>query len=240
MKAQPDLAMAVPIGTTALMVEAVKAQAEKRKYMTPMNAQNLPTSPAIPYVSNEKIPVDTIDALLKHGQLLIVHPRQWIRTPGNHTLDFVFTSGMDIIHKPIEQVKAISTDPSEYPNIFYQVKYVTPRIDQMEIDWRLKLWFSFFSFTIDLTHHYYWENDNILTYTRESGDLAYVFGRREWISLGKEKTMIIFTTAFQGGKTAPYFYKFVKMLPNSQVIGSTSVCSILMEKHIPWIESKLK
>jgi ribosome-associated toxin RatA of RatAB toxin-antitoxin module len=241
MKAQPDLAMAVPIGTTALMLEAVKQRAERKKRNnSPDSQQSMHTSPNIPYISNIKIPQHTVNALLKHGQVLIVHPAQWIRIGDNEALDLVFTSSMDVICAPIEQVKKISTDVSQYPDIFYQVTSVTPHKDKMTIDWRLKLWFSLFSFTIDLTNQYYWENDNILTFTREAGDLEYVFGRREWISLGPEKTMIVFTTGFQGGNAAPFFLKFVKMLPNSQVVGSTSVCSVLMEKHIPWIESRLQ
>jgi len=240
MKAQPDLAMAVPIGTTALMLEAVKRRAEKKTIASPQNTQGLSTSPNIPYISNINIPQHTINAFLKHGQVLIVHPVQWIRMGENESLKFVFTSGIDVVNAPIEKIKKISTDVSDYPEIFYQVKSVTPHEEKMTIDWRIKLWFSFFSFNIDLTHQYYWENNNILTFTRMSGDLEYVFGRREWIALAPKKTMIVFTTAFQGGKAAPFFLKFVKMLPNSQVIGSTSVCSVLMEKHIPWIESRLQ
>jgi ribosome-associated toxin RatA of RatAB toxin-antitoxin module len=240
MRAQPDLAMAVPIGTTALMLEAVKRRAENSCSDPPDRFKSALTSPNIPYISNINIPKQTINALLKHGQLLIVHPEQWIRAGEKESLKLVFTSGMDVVNAPIEKVRKNSTDVSEYPNIFYQVKSVTPHKDKMTIDWRLKLWFSLFSFTIDLTHQYYWENDNILTFTREAGDLEYVFGRREWIALEPEKTMIVFTTGFQGGNAAPFFLKFVKMLPNSQVIGSTSVCSVLMEKHIPWIESRLQ
>jgi len=240
MKAQPDLAMAVPIGTTALMLEAVKRRAEKKSIRPPDNVKLLSTSPNIPYLSNIQIPQHTLDALLKHGQVLIVNPVQWIRISEKEMLNFIFTSGMDVVDAPIEKIKKLSTDVSDYPEIFYQVKSVTPHEEKMTIDWQLKLWFSFFSFNIDLTHQYYWENDNILTFTREAGDLEYVFGRREWIALSPKKTMIVFTTAFQGGKTAPFFLKFVKMLPNSQVIGSTSVCSVLMEKHIPWIKSKLQ
>jgi len=239
MKAQPDLAMAVPIGTTALMLEAVKRRAENRGISSRPDIKDISTSPNIPYISNIKIPQQTINALLTHGQVLIVHPVQWIRIAENESLDFVFTSGIDVVDAPIERVKKISTDVVEYPHIFYQVKSVTPGQENLKIDWRLKLWFSFFSFNIDLTHQYYWETDNILTFTREAGDLEYVFGRREWIAMGKEKTMVVFTTAFQGGQSSPYFLNFVNMLPNSQVIGSTSVVSVLMEKHIPWIESKV-
>jgi len=240
MRAQPDLAMAVPIGTTALMLEAVKRRAENKSSDSSMLVKSALTSPNIPYISNINIPKHTINALLKSGQVLIVHPEQWMRTFENDAFKLVFTSGMDIVNAPIEKVKQISTDVSEYSDIFYQVKSVTPHQDKMTIDWRLKLWFSFFSFKIDLTHQYYWENDNILTFTREAGDLEYVFGRREWIALGPEKTLIVFTTGFQGGDAAPFFLNFVKMLPNSQVIGSTSVCSVLMEKHIPWIKSRLQ
>jgi ribosome-associated toxin RatA of RatAB toxin-antitoxin module len=240
MKAQPDLAMAVPIGTTALMLEAVKRRAENKGISAEPDIKDISTSPNIPYLSNIKIPQQTINSLLMHGQVLIVHPVQWIRIAENESLDFIFTSGIDVVDAPIERVKKISTDVTEYPQIFYQVKSVTPDQKNMKIDWQLKLWFSFFSFNIDLTHQYYWENDNILTFTREAGDLEYVFGRREWIAMGKAKTMVVFTTAFQGGQAAPYFLNFVKMLPNSQVIGSTSVVSVLMEKHIPFIESKLE
>ena len=239
MKAQPDLAMAVPIGTTALMLEAVKRRSENKRVGSSERTKSVSTSPNIPYISSINIPEHTIHALLKHGQVLVVHPVQWLRIADNETLDFIFASGIDLINAPIEQVKKVSTDVSEYPEIFYQVKSVLPHHEKMTIDWRLQLWFSFFSFNINLTHQYYWENENILTFTRKAGDLEYVFGRREWIAMGPKKTMVVFTTAFQGGKTAPFFLKFVKMLPNSQVVGSTSVCSILMEKHIPWIESKL-
>jgi len=171
----------------------------------------------------------------------LVHPRQWIKSSDQMPLDFVFTSGIDVVNSSFEQVKNISTDIADYPDIFYQVKSVKQRIKPLEkeIDWYLKLWFSFFSFKINLTHHYFWESENILTFTREKGDLEYVFGRREWISLSPKKTMLVFTTAFQGGKTAPLLINFINMLPNSQVIGSTSVCSVLMDKHIPWIEKQL-
>jgi ribosome-associated toxin RatA of RatAB toxin-antitoxin module len=238
MKAQPDLAMAVPIGTTALMLEAVKKRAENKDTDSENKAKL--TSANIPYISNINIPHHTINAFLSHGQVLIVHPTQWIRIGENKSLKFVFTSAIDVVNAPVESVKSISLDISEYPDIFYQIKSVTPHQDQMTIDWRIKLWFSFFSFSIDLTHQYYWENDNILTFSRQAGDLEYVSGRREWIVMGPDKTMLVFTTAFQGGNAAPFFLKFVKMLPNSEVVGSTSVCSVLMEKHIPWIESRLQ
>jgi ribosome-associated toxin RatA of RatAB toxin-antitoxin module len=240
-KAQPDLAMAIPIGTTALMLEAVKRRAENKKRDQPQKAENLSTSPQIPYISTQTIPYHTLNALLKKGKLLLVHPRQWIKSSDQMPLDFVFTSGIDVVNSSFEQVKNISTDIADYPDIFYQVKSVKQRIKPLEkeIDWYLKLWFSFFSFKINLTHHYFWESENILTFTREKGDLEYVFGRREWISLSPKKTMLVFTTAFQGGKTAPLLINFINMLPNSQVIGSTSVCSVLMDKHIPWIEKQL-
>jgi len=242
MKAQPDLAMAVPIGTNALMLEAVKLRAEKRKLFQPQNSDDLPTSPQIPYISTQTIPINTLNGLLKKGKILLVHPRQWIRSSEQKPLDFVFTTGIDVIHCSLEPVKTISTDVSMYPEIFYQVKSVKERkktIDK-EIDWYLKLWFSFFSFKIKLTHHYFWESENILTFMREKGDLEYVFGRREWISLSPQNTLVVFTTAFQGGETAPMLLNFINMLPNSQVIGSTSVCSVMMDKHIPWIEKRLK
>jgi len=240
MKAQPDLAMAVPIGTTALMLEAVKRRAENKSISSKSKINAKSTSPNIPYISNINIPKHTINGLLSHGKVLIVHPVQWIRIGEKESLDFVFTSAIDVVKAPIEMVKKISMDVSAYPDIFYQVKSVTPHKDQMTIDWQMTLWFSFFSFSIDLTHQYYWENDKILTFIREAGDLEYVFGRREWIAMGPNKTMLVFTTAFQGGDTAPFFLRFVKMLPNSQVVGSTSVCSVLMEKHIPWIKSQLQ
>lgn len=240
-KAQPDLAMAVPIGTTALMLEAVKRRAENKKAFRPQKSDDLPTSPQIPYISTQKIPTRTINALLKRGRLMLVHPRQWIKSSDKSPLDLVFTSGIDLVNSPIERVKAICTDVTEYPEIFYQVKKVVQRnkIFEKEIDWSLKLWFSFFSFKINLTHNYFWESDNILTFNREAGDLEYVYGRREWIPLEPQKTLVVFTTAFQGGKSAPMLLSFINMLPNSQVIGSTSVCSVLMDKHIPWVEKKL-
>ncbi|MBF0452375.1 MAG: hypothetical protein HQK75_16860 [Candidatus Magnetomorum sp.] len=241
-KAQPDLAMAVPIGTTALMLEAVKRRAENIKLFQPQTGDDLPTSPQIPYLSTQTIPINTLNALLLKGKLLLVHPRQWIKTSDQTPLDFVFTSGIAIVNSPIEQVQSISTDVSQYPDIFYQVKGVNERKKTLEkeIDWYLKLWFSFFSFKINLTHQYFWENDHILTFMREKGDLEYVFGRREWMAISPQKTLLVFTTAFQGGKTAPLLINFINMLPNSQVIGSTSVCSVIIDKHIPWIENKLK
>jgi len=240
-KAQPDLAMAVPIGTAALMMKAVKKRAESIKAVNPKTSEDLPSSPQIPYISTQTIPVHTIKTLLKRGKLLIVHPRQWIKTPDEKPLDLVFTSSIGMINSPINIVKPVSTDITEYPKIFYQVKKAVQRNKkyEKEIDWSLKLWFSLFSFKINLTNNYFWESDNILTFNREAGNLEYVFGRREWISIEPEKTLIVFTTAFNGGKSAPLLFSFVNMLPNSQVIGSTSVCSVLMDKHIPWIEKKL-
>ena len=109
----------------------------------------------------------------------------------------------------------------------------------MIVDWRLRIGFAIFKFNFDFTLDYKWLNDNAIIFECVGGDLEYNFGSWEWFSIDDNTTILCFTTAVPLGKKSPFFMKFTKMIPNSQVLMGASTTAVTIEKLRKWIESQI-
>ena len=241
LKAQPDIELAIPVSTGALVVDSIKKRAENKPASTIPAIDQLNDKPDIPIMTSCQIPVPTLHKLSKLGTIVVVHPTQWIRDDAGNSIEVKFVSAGGMVQGPIDRVKALVSDFTRYHEFSYQVKksVIRPTNDGMIVDWRLKLGFAIFKFNLDFSLDYDWENDNTLVFQCIDGDLEYNYGSWEWISLSENQTMVLFSTAIPLGKKAPFILKFTKMIPNSQVVMGASTTAVAIEKMSPWINEQI-
>ncbi|ETR72799.1 MAG: hypothetical protein OMM_01441 [Candidatus Magnetoglobus multicellularis str. Araruama] len=240
LRMQPDLALAIPISSGSLIVDAIKKRSEMTS-KTLSYPKNLPWHPNIPLMTNAKLPVETLQLLSRIGTLIFVHPPQWIRSTDNPPVAIRFVTAAARMQGPLKAVKPLVTTFSRYPEFMYQVKYAKQQMtyDGMLVDWRLGFGFAIFRFNLDFMLDYEWKSNTILTYHCKSGDIEKSYGAWEWIRLSDNQTMTFFTTAVPIDANVPFILQFTRMVPNSQVVMGASSTVVTIEKMTPWVESQV-
>ena len=241
LRMQPDLELAIPISSGSLIVDAIKKRCEMASTTKEPNPENLPWHPDIPLMTQDRLPVDTLQLLSRIGTLIFVHQPQWIKSAQNKPIPVRFVTAATRMQGPIKAVKPLATDFSRYPEFMYQVKYAKQRMtyDGMIVDWRLQFGFAIFRFNVDFELDYEWKANNILKFHCKSGDIEKSYGCWEWFPLSNNQTMTFFTIAIPMDARVPYIFKFTKMIPNSQVVMGASSTVVAIEKMTPWIEDQV-
>jgi ribosome-associated toxin RatA of RatAB toxin-antitoxin module len=241
LRIQPDLELAIPISSGALIVDAIKKRSEMTSKTKHPNLENLPLHPDIPLMTHSNLPIDTLQLLSRIGTLIFVHQPQWIKSADNKPVIVSFITSAARMQGPIRAVKPLVTNFSRYPEFMYQIKYAkqTMTYDGMLVDWRLKFGLAFLSFYVDFVLDYKWKNNNILTYHCKSGDIEKSYGCWEWVALSDNQTMTFFTTAIPMDARVPFILKFTKMIPNSQVVMGASSTVVTIERITPWVEDQV-
>ena len=238
LKVQPDLKMAIPVASAAVVLDAVRRKAEGRppKDKPPTSADK---HPRIPELAGGQIPLNTIQTLARKGTILFIHPPQWIKG-AKEPLELIFVSAGGIVRAPLQRTIELSCSFSRYKEFFDQVVRVkTKEIPKGYIVfWKLELGFGVFAVPIHYVLKYHESTPTRLVFRRLKGDLQYIYGAWEWIPLNDEETLILYTNASELGEKAPAVLKLGNLVPNRQVTVGTSSAAVIVENQIPWIEKQ--
>ncbi len=242
LNAQPDLEVAMPISTTALVVDALKKELEKTlKESAPKSMFTKSSRP--PQISELGVSATTFKSLAKIGTLMLIHPKQQIpKKEGSDPVDLLFISAGRVVQVPIEKAKAMTLKFDRYHEFFDQVD----EVDVKEIggnivaDWELELGFGVISIGVDYVLEYNWRNKNTLDFSRLSGDIEYIHGSWEWFSLDNETTLFFYTNASVVGDEAGMILKLANLIPNKDLVLGSSAAAVLAENQAPWIEENAK
>ena len=241
LNAQPDLEIAIPVSSAAMIMDSIKKRAEVNIPQEKPDLEYLPASPVIPLITKGSISKKTLYEINKIGTILFIHKPSWIETESG-PLEMKFITAGGLINAPIEKVKELSLSFDRYHEFFQQVAMGKKKKHEYGFvaDWSLKFSFVVFNIYVDFTTENIWANKNIITYKRIDGDLEHIYGCWEWLPVEQDKTLLFFTTAAPMGQKAPLLFKIAQMIPNSQVVMGASAGTVIIEKQIPWIEEQTK
>ena len=242
LNAQPDLEIALPISTTALVVDALKKELEKTATKTTPKKMFTEFSKS-PQISELGVSASTFKSLANLGTLMLIHPKQQIPgKEGSDPIDLLFISAGRVIQAPIEKAKAMTLKFDRYHEFFDQVDEVdvTKMGDSIIADWELELGFGIISIGIDYVLEYHWRDRNTLDFSRLSGDIEYIHGSWEWFALDDETTLFFYTNASVVGDDAGMILKFANLIPNKDLVLGSSAAVVLAENQAPWIEKNAK
>jgi hypothetical protein len=240
LRAQSDLRMALPVVNTSIVLDAVKRPAEGLPLEDAPPAAVGRSAPVVPLLRDGDLPRDTLAALSGSGTVLLVHPRQWIQTP-HGPLDLMFTTGAVKVKTPVEKARHYTMQFERYGEFFDQVRRVrTSDTDAgKEVNWRLGLGFGFLSVRINYTLGYtYTDEPLVLPFHIERGDIGYIYGAWEWVSLNENETLAVYTTVSEPGPDAPAVLRLADTLPNQRITVGVSTAGIILENIQPWLEAQ--
>jgi hypothetical protein len=241
-RAQPDLRLAFPVATTTLVVEAIRRRAEGLPVTEPAPVTAPVSQPEIPLLSDPQspVPLDALRFLSRSGTVIVIHPRQWIQTRAG-PLDLVFVSSTAHVKTSAYTAQYYTRQFARYPEFFNQVRQTVHRNTAAGefVDWELGLGFGFLAVGINFTLTYDEDpNGAILRYRTHAGDIEHVYGAWEWISLGEQESLAVYTTVSELGPDAPAIMKLVNLVPNRKITVGVSSSAIIAEKIRPWIEAQ--
>lgn len=242
--AQPDLQIAIPVASAAVILNAVQRRAEGLP-LKPAKPKSVDRkTPAIPMLSQgaPAIPLPTMRKLARAGTVVFVHPEQWIMT-GEGPKDFVFVSAAALVNKPRDFARKYALQFERYGEFFSQVSKVkaTAKDDAISVDWRLKLGFGVLAVPIDYTLAYTRvqpADPNVMTFSRQKGDIHFIYGSWEFMEPAPDETLVFYTTASELGDKASAILKLGNLVPNRQITIGVSSAAIIVENLAPWIEKQ--
>ena len=234
MKLQPDLLVALPASTAAVLLRAYK----ERLVGKPQQAEPL-RSPKIPMIGQGDLPVDELRRLARFGTLAFVYAEQTIQAK-NQTAPLAFVSGGALVRAPADVVKRYGTQFSRFPEFFDQVvEAKSVVVDKRRyVDWKLKLDFGFLKIPIFYRLEYA-DAGAAWPFRVAGGDLEFIYGAWEWIPVSDTESLVIYTTASTPGKNGASILKFADLIPNNQMITGIAVSTVVVERQAPWIENNL-
>lgn len=242
--AQPDLQVAIPVASAAVILNAIQRRAEglPLKPAKPKSVER--KTPSIPMLSKgtPAIPLPTMRKLANAGTVVFVHPEQWIMTDEGPK-DFVFVSAATLVKKPRDVVRKYALMFDRYGEFFSQVSKVkaTPVGDDITVDWRLKLGFGVLAVPIDYTLAYkrlQADDPNVMTFDRVKGDIRFIFGSWEFMEPAPDETLVFYSTASELGDKASAILKLGNLVPNRQITIGVSSAAIILENLSPWVEKQ--
>lgn len=234
MKLQPDLLVALPASTAAVIMRAYKERLSGALVKPAPVA-----SPRIPIIGRGDLPVAELGNLAQLGTLAFVYAEQTIQAKGQ-IAPLAFVSGGALVNAPIDTAKKMSTQFARFPEFFDQVVEAKSTYEGKRhfVDWKLKLDFGFLKIPI----YYRLEYADVgmaWPFRVAGGDLEFIYGAWEWIEVSPQQTLIIYTTASSPGKNGAAILKFADLIPNNQMITGIAVATVVVERQAPWIEKNL-
>lgn len=237
-KSQPDMKSAGPVGGVAMETEQIKDYLEEKNNVV---SHSVLDQPNVPIFSKGRIPVSTLKTLSELGTLVFVHGNQRVTTKkGIENVKFVSTLGQ--LPGPMPKVYPISSDFSKLGEYFENTRKVNIRDgdDGSLIDWYLKFGLGLMmGVGVEYTVNLKWQNKHTAVFDYVSGDLDPLHGAWEWMELGSDKTLLVFTVANKISDSAPWRLKLVNRIPNVDVVSSLCLGVLIVEKQNRWIGKKM-
>lgn len=235
-KAQPDMKITAAVGASAMLTEQFKTAIDNRNQCPPKDIKRVPLKPNTPIYAKGTISVGTMRQLTDLGTLSFVHPLQWINTDkGVKKVEFITTAAQ--IPGTIHQSKPISSDFTRINEYFEQAKEVkmTPIANGTEIDWYFKFGFGFVGINMNYTTKSDWLNENTVLFRGIKGDIDPLNGAWEWIDLGNQSTLLVFTVANQISEDASWVLRLANHVPNFDIISCLFMGVLIVEKQSDWL-----
>lgn len=240
--AQPDLESTIPVTQSTILVRALKNEIEGRKDSAPeVPVDDLPEEPSTPLFTEDRASLESLTPLTERGTVMKVHPKQWIRDEGD-SLEVTYVSGIGLMDIPFEEAREFTTDFERYTDFIQQVGRVECREEsngEIVGTWTLDLGINVLSIGLEYTLRYTPASDRALTFRRIKGDIQYVSGALEWVSLEEDRTLFFYTTATQVGSGDSFIVKMANILPHKQIVIGVAAGAMAVEKLVEEANERL-
>lgn len=226
LNAFPEVKLAIPNGSSAFVLEALKNKFSTKK-ITALNAGQLP-SPQLSIAQINKIV--QVSANAQQPVSLILNPVTVPYTHGREVLRF--TTTYQYINATPQQLQRW-TQPMSYKEIFpRQIKNIktTPSTQQgQDAEFKVSVGLGVISIPFDFKMHFSYPKATENSFYANGGDLRYLKGQIQFLPQGND-TLLKMTTTIKIDEKAPFLLKAARSLPYHEMLPALGANAIFAQK----------
>lgn len=226
LNAFPEVKLAIPNGSSAFVLEALKNKYTAKK-VTPLNAGQLP-SPQLNTAQINKIV--QVSANAQQPVSIVLNPVTVPYTHGREVLRF--TTSYQYLNATPQQLQRW-TQPLSYKEIFpKQIKSIKTTVintQGQDADFKVSVGLGVISIPFDFKMRFSYPKATENNFYANGGDLRYLKGQIQFLPQGNN-TLLKMTTTIKIDEKAPFLLKAARSLPYHEMLPALGANAIFAQK----------
>ena len=230
LNAFPEVKLAIPSGSGAFVMEALKNKYTAKK-VTALNAGQLP-SPQLNTAQINKIA--QVSASSQQPVSLVLNPTTVPYTHGREALRF--TTTYQYYNATPQQLQKW-TQPLSYkeilPNQIKNIKVEPISAQGQDTEFKISVGLGVISIPFDFKMHFTYPKPTENNFYANGGDLRYLKGQIQFVAHGNGDALLKMTTAMKIDDKAPFLLRAARSLPYHEMLPAVGANALFAQKIKP-------
>ncbi len=230
LNAFPEVKLAIPNGSGAFVMEALKNKYTSKK-MTALNAGQLPT----PQLTTAQInKIAQVSASSQQPVSFVLNPTTVPYTHGREALRF--TTTYQYYNATPQQLQKW-TQPLSYkeilPNQIKNIKVEPITTQGQDTEFKISVGLGVISIPFDFKMHFTYPKPTENNFYANGGDLRYLKGQIQFLAQGHGDSLLKMTTAMKIDDKAPFLLRVARSLPYHEMLPAVGANALFAQKIKP-------